>query len=607
MKRLRQTLRRSSLAVAILICLIFLISAPYLVERRFDEIGLRSAAVFAASRDSYSLSSPIPLLQAPKIALESGTISMPPSRSGLARGGEVIAMLITGSGARMTLANATIAADFSGREAVLTHGSTQGGVAPLVAALQKLQFDALAVRDSSVRIKLADSAVLVLEHVGADITAKQNGTIRAVGSFLFRGEKVSFDTTLATKSDAQSGSYPISASLTSPLLTTSLDGYLMLGESPRLLSPQADLSIPNVRAAARWLGAGWPPGNAFEDFHAKGQLEWVNHTVAFQKATVQMDGNEATGTLSVNFSGPRPALDGTLGLKTLDLSKYIQAGDSSAPTSDESLLSMMSAASGLEFPLIQIIDADLRLSSSSVVLAGVTIGRSAATISLKSGKMIADIAELEIDDGTRGGGQLRIDASGAHPSYDIRGKLEALDLGRAGQAIFGHPTIQGRGDVIVEISAAGDSGETLLSSLDGKLCVTLEEGGQFGIDVDQLAAAAKSAKPQGAWQQASSSAMAVDTLEARFAVAKGVIRTESAEAMAGTRAVKAEGAIDLPARRLDLELAIGDVAKTSATDAAAPKKSDVIDMHGPWSQPKLETGTAAPLTPPPPSPPRDPG
>jgi AsmA protein len=436
-----------------------------------------------------------------------------------------------------------------------------------------------------------DGSTLVLDELATDVTAKQNGTIRVVGSFVFRGEKVAFDTTLATKIDAQSAAYPITASLKSQLLSAALDGQLLLGDSPRLLSPQADLAMPNVRAAARWLGTQWPPGDAFEDFYAKGQLEWVNHTVAFQKATVRMDGNEATGTLSVNFSGPRPALDGTLGLKSLDLSKYVQGRDGGDNAPGESLLSMVRGASGLEFPLIQSIDADLRLSSSSVVLPDVTIGRSAATISLKGGKMLADIAELEIDDGTRGGGQLRIDASGTHPSYDIRGKLEALDLGRAGQAIFGHPTIQGRGDVIVEISAAGDTGTMLLSSLDGKLCVILDEGGQLGLDVDQLSAAMKSPQPQSVWPAASTGAIPVDTLDARFAVHNGVIHTEKATAVAGTRAMKADGAIDLSRRRLDLELAIGEVAQASTEATAAPRKHEVIDLHGPWSAPALAPDT----------------
>jgi len=587
MKRPRQTLRRSSLALAIICCLVFLITAPYFVEGRFNEIGLKGAAVFAASRDSYSLSSPVRLLEAPMIELESGTLSMPPSRTGLARSGEVIAMLITGGGARMSLENAAFTADFSTSEPTFSQSSVAGGVAPLVAAFQKLQFDTLAVRDSSVRIKLSDGSILVLDELTTDVTAKPNGTVRAVGSFVFRGAKVAFDTTLGTDLDPQSGSHPITASLTSPLLSASLDGDIMVGETPRLLSPQAELNIPNVRRAARWLGAGWPPGSGLRDFHAKGQLEWVNHTVALQKATVQMDGNEATGTLSVNFSGARPAVDGTLGLQALDLSKYVNASGSSEGASEKSLLSMVSAASGLEFPLIQIVEADLRLSSGSVILPGVSIGRSAATISLKGGKMIADIAELEIDDGTKGGGQLRIDTNGPSPSYDIRGKLEALDLGRAGRAIFGHPTIQGRGDVIVEISASGDTGTTLLGSLDGKLSVTLVEGGQLGLDLDQLTAATNSPQPKSVWQAASSSTTAIDTLDARFAVAKGIIRTEVAEAVAGSRAMKAEGAIDLPSRRLDIELAIGDRAKADAAEPTNPGKIDVIDMHGPWTDPSL--------------------
>jgi len=73
--------------------------------------------------------------------------------------------------------------------------------------------------------------------------------------------------------------HAVSVSLTSHLLAAKFDGDLILAESPSLLSPQADLVIPNVRSAARWLGAGWPPGSGFANFRAKGQLKWVNHIV----------------------------------------------------------------------------------------------------------------------------------------------------------------------------------------------------------------------------------------------------------------------------------------------------------------------------------------
>ena len=109
MKRPKHPLRPVSLALVALCCLLFLLIAPYFVSGR--DLGLKGAAVFAASRDSYSLSSPVRLLGTPVVELESGTLSLPQSR-GLARGGEVIAMLITGGGPRMLLDNAAFTADF---------------------------------------------------------------------------------------------------------------------------------------------------------------------------------------------------------------------------------------------------------------------------------------------------------------------------------------------------------------------------------------------------------------------------------------------------------------------------------------------------------------
>lgn len=599
MKRPRQSLRRYSLALAILFSLVFLIAAPILISDRYSHIVLRSAAVFAASANSYSLSAPVRLLQAPMIELEGGTLSVPPTRTGLARGGQMIAMLITGSGPQMTLENATFTADFSTSEPTFSNGSAHGEVAPLVSALKTMQFDSLAVRDSSVRIKMSDGSTLEFDEVTAEIASKPNGAIQATGSFVFRGEKVGFETALGASLDPQGNDRPVTASFASAPLSATLDGSLMLGDSPQLLSPQAELTIVDLRNAARWLGVNWPSGRGFGAFHAKGQLEWGNRTVAFQRALVQMDDNEAAGTLSVNFSGARPALEGTLGLKTLDLSKYLQPAVTASGAAPDaaaaslSLLSALSAASGLEFPLIQSIDADLRISSDRVVLSGATIGHSAVTISLKENKMLADIAELEIDEGTRGGGQIRIDMNGANPSFGVQGKLEALDVGRVVQVMFGHPTVQGRGVITVDLSAVGNTGTSLLGSLGGKLCVTLNEGGRIGLDINQLTAAANAPQPSSAWQAASARAISVDKLDARFVVADGVIRTQSAEAVSGARALKADGAISLLERRLDLELAIGDLAKADV-EGGEPKLQprDVIDVHGPWSEPTLRVGPA---------------
>jgi AsmA protein len=551
--------------------------------------------VLAASTNSYSLSTPVRLMTGPTIELESGTLSVPPSRTGLARGGQMIAMLITGNGPQMTLDKATFTADFSTREPTFSQDAGAGDVAPLVKALQKMQFDGLVVRDSTVRIKMSDGSVVELERVNATISSKPNGATHAAGAFDFRGETINFDTTLGASLDAQGRTRPISGSFSGTPLSAILEGSLMLGETPQLLSPQAEFTAPDLRATARWLGVDWPAGRGFGVFHAKGQLEWLDRTVAFQNAAIELDENSANGTLSINFSGARPTVEGTLGLKSLDLTRYLKSADPDSTA--DSFLTKVRSASGLEFPLIQAIDADFRISSDSTMLPTFTIGRSAATVSLRSGKMLADIAELEIDDGTRGSGQIRIDMSGANPSYGVQAKLESADVGRSVQAVFGHPTVQGRGSITVDLTATGNTGESLLRSLGGKLCVILAEGGRVGLDVNKLAAASEPL-PEGAWQDVSARAISVDKLDARFIVTDGIIRTQSAEAVSGERALTADGAISLLDRRLDVELAIGDIAKADSADAPEAtsalklQKREIINVHGPWSAPAILTGPA---------------
>src|SRR4029079_19527244 len=154
----------------------------------------------------------------------------------------MIAMLITGTGPQMTLEKATFTADFSTREPTFSQdaGARDIGpveVAPLVKALQRMQFDGLIVSTITLRIKRSDSSVVEIEDVNATITSKPNGAVHAAGSMSFRGERIDFDTTLGASLDAQGMSRPINATFSGAPLTATLEGSLMLGESPQLLSP----------------------------------------------------------------------------------------------------------------------------------------------------------------------------------------------------------------------------------------------------------------------------------------------------------------------------------------------------------------------------------
>ena len=92
------------------------------------------------------------------IELESGTLSLPPSRTDLPAAASH-RHADHWQRPAMTLDNATFTADFSTREPTFSQ-AVAGGVAPLVATFQKLQFDTLSIKNSSVRIKMWDGSRL---------------------------------------------------------------------------------------------------------------------------------------------------------------------------------------------------------------------------------------------------------------------------------------------------------------------------------------------------------------------------------------------------------------------------------------------------------------
>ena len=70
MKRPKQSMRRYIWALAVLCFLVILLAGPLLFSDRYSRIALQSGAVFAASNNSYSLSSPVRLMSGPTIELE---------------------------------------------------------------------------------------------------------------------------------------------------------------------------------------------------------------------------------------------------------------------------------------------------------------------------------------------------------------------------------------------------------------------------------------------------------------------------------------------------------------------------------------------------------
>jgi AsmA protein len=443
-------------------------------------------------------------------------------------------------------------------------------------------FDALTLRRGTLYVTGADGSWETISEIQAELTGRRKGQISGRGSFTIRGQRLAFDATLAPGTEKRNPPrWPTKLTLKGDLLEASFEGHLDVGESLQL-SGQAELSTPSVRRGARWFGVPVPSSEGLNAATIKGQINWARHTLAFEDARVTLDGNEASGALVLHVGGDRPLIDGTLAFNALDLTPYVEAARSQSFLFDRQTASW--STFDLSLPLIRHIDADLRISAPKVAVKGHGLGRGAATITVRAGKLLADIAELELYSG-KVGVQVSVNANELVPRYTLRGKVENFEAGYAATALFGAAVLTGRSTLSLDLAAAGQTPAELVRGLSGKVALAMTEGGRVGLDIKALRAAAKADGPPG-WGPLAKGQTGLEQIEARALVRDGVLITETVRARSGAGGVVASGRVDLAERTLDLHLSVKPYASADKpvkpTDILA---AEAVRVRGFWQEP----------------------
>ena len=577
MRRKNAISRFATLALATLACLLLAVLAPMLWSQRASDEPFSGYTVMASPRDMHVITTPIRLSDAPDLTLNRGTLYA----DGNAAAGTPISRFVldgpvfylNASGLR------TAAASFEASFA----GPSIEAIAPLlVEQLTAMGFDALTIRRGTLYVTAADGSWETIGDIQAELTGRRKGQVSGRGSFTIRGQRLAFDATLAPGVEKRSPPrWPMKLALKGDLLEASFDGQLDVGESLQL-SGHAELSTPSVRRGARWFGVPVSSSEGLNAATVKGQINWSRHTLAFEDARVAIDGNEASGALVLQFGGDRPLIDGSLAFNALDLTPYVEAARSQSFLFDRQTASW--SAFDLSFPIIRHVDADLRISAPKVAIKGYGLGRGAATITVRSGKLLADIAELDLYSG-KVGVQVTVNSNELVPRYSVRGKVENFEAGPAGTALFGAAVLTGRSTLSLDRTAAGQTPAEIVRALSGKVALTMAEGGRVGLDIRALRAAAKADGPPG-WGLLAKGQTGLEQIEARALVRDGVLITETVQARSGAVGVVASGRVDLAERTLDLHLSV----KPNAPADKLPKPADMagaeaVTVRGLWQEP----------------------
>lgn len=599
MKRLMQ-IRRHLLAVSGALCIALLAMAmPYFVSHDRSEVVLNRSTVLAADQHHYRVTAPVALFGDSYVVVESGTIALSERSQKAAQGAGSTDKIIMSGDAQLTLSDGRIAVNLAGPGPETADATAASLFAPLAAALAGMQFSSLALSDCTVVLHADQGTVQELRGVEALVKLANRDTLALTGTFWLRGEKLSFKTSLNIGTHARlDRRLPIQAKITGDLIDTTLRGHLSVGNRARLIAPNSELKFSDLGKAARWLGIGWPARSAIEAFSATGLIDWSAGILVFQDAVFKFDGNRATGAMSFNYQSPRPQVDSTLAFDELNLTGLLVQNDDR----EESLIaatmrkssSWLPARLGLSgealaMPLLRDVDADLRISAERVKVGSLVLGRSATAVSLRDGKMLADLAELEFEGGGQGSVQISLDATEPDPQLGVRGRLEGFEVGNLATALFGGAILTGRGDAIINIKATGDRSSDIMSTLSGRIEVRVLDGAALTLDLAKMIAEhGTGVAPTVGWG-ATPGLTNLNEFDVKLAFTDGLARVETFSAKSGSQRVFGSGAIDVAAQSLDANIWIG--ADTPTSNGETPM-GDLVQFRGDWHAPGISVTRA---------------
>jgi AsmA protein len=411
---------------------------------------------------------------------------------------------------------------------------------------------------------------------------------KATGAGVWHDQKLTL-TASADKPNAalRGGTSPIAVTLSGAPVSFDLKGNLT-GATPPHFAGTLDLAMPSVRNFAGWIGTSLDmPGTGPGPFELKGAIDVAGPKARFSDATLRLDGIHAQGQLSLDTSGPRPAVAGQLTVDRLDLNPYLPPpeepaalpGSSAVPTPDAGQPGGGWSTRPIDLSPLQGADADLSLSTGGLVYRRVTLGATTLDVHLHGGRLEADLTHLAAYQGF-GQGSVTLDGSGPMPALQARFHLTQMQLGPLLQDVSRFDRLSGTGTVDLSLTTTGRNEQEMIGNLDGTGGLSLTNGTFRGFNLFAMVRnLAASVTPIGE----SADVTKISSATASATIAKGILRNQNLVLQTDALTLSGAGEADLPARTLSYRLTPHGVVGILVVP---------IDISGPWSHPSYRPDLA---------------
>lgn len=449
----------------------------------------------------------------------------------------------------------------------------------LVKALQSSPFSELSIERGE--------AVLANEYgkkqftdITMDLALADDGSISAQGRFSWRGKPV--DITIesgAPRIVANTAKSQVDLVVSGPMIAGRIQGEATIANDAQIAGT-LEVDVPNLRNFVNWIGLLVPEGRGLNRFTAKGSVNWAGRKIAVDDGRFELDGNQASGALALQFASPRPALEGTLALTNLHLSQYLPPSPSTGKEA-----SVRAAGKNLTFPLLHHFDADLRLSASELKAKPISIGDTALTLTLKSGVLAAEFAIFDICGG-KGSGRMELDAGKTRPRMQLTADFDKLTPESCIELFIPDSPITSSNTALsLALSSEGSTTRELIEKVDGELSIKMQTG-KLSIDPLKVITAARKRTLHG-WKSVLGNSRNFETLTASFKLGDGNATSDKLEVVSGRTTVTGRGTIDIATRKLQWRFNVANEALGRAPRFGniVAELVDSLIIQGPLTEP----------------------
>jgi AsmA protein len=429
---------------------------------------------------------------------------------------------------------------------------------------------------------------LMVSEMNLQVTlSKMDAPLTATGSAVWNGEKIELelgaDNLAQLMAGAPSG---VSTKVQAAPVSFSFDGNLAAGGEVSV-EGNIDLDVPSIRNLAAWTGnALEAPGDTFGPFRAKGQVKVAGQTVSLNGAEVKFDAIGATGDVFVDAGGTVPFIKATLEVDRLDVNPYMagQGGGSdgaAVPAAPDTAGPGDWSDDPIDVSALKTVDAELSLSTGGIQFQEIKIDRSTLTVTLKGGKMTANLVEMNLYDG-RGSGNLAVDGSGKTPAITAEFDLADFQAEPFLKDAAEFDRLLGTAESKFSLATSGGTERQLVSNLKGSGNVVFRDGAVRGMNIGAMVRDVSVSAIKGGFDEAESTDFA--ELSGSFTIDKGVVSNDDLKLVAPLLRVSGAGTIPLPPRTVDyrVEPKVVGTATGQGGDEEAKGLAVPIIVEGPW-------------------------